>query len=77
VSKGLPSVSLRRVCRALDVSRSSVYLPKHGSPTSSAAPKLDEEMAGRLKELVQQHPTTLSNTTPIKFGVFFGLADRE
>ncbi len=53
----LPSVSLRRVCRALEVSRSSVYLPEEHSPTKSAGPKLDEEMAGRVHELVKRHPT--------------------
>jgi putative transposase len=57
VSKELPSVSLRRVCRALDVNRSSVYLPGEHCPAGSARPKLDEEMAGQLHALVQQHPT--------------------
>ncbi len=57
MSKALPLVSLRRVCRALEVSRSSVYLPEEHSPTKSAGPKLDEEMAGRVHELVKRHPT--------------------
>jgi hypothetical protein len=40
------------------VNRSSVYLPKHGPAASSAAPELDEQIAGLLHELVQQqHPT--------------------
>ena len=53
----MPTASLRRVCRALDVNRSTVYLPKHGPAASSAAPELDEQIAGLLHELVQQHPT--------------------
>jgi putative transposase len=53
-------VSLRRVCRALDVNRSSVYLagePIPSNPSKSAGSKMDEEMAGRLHALVKQHPT--------------------
>ena len=49
-------VSLRRVCRALDVNRSSVYLPVESSSKQAKA-RLDEEIVGRLKALVQQHPT--------------------
>jgi len=52
-------VPLRRVCRALDVNRSSVYLPGAGASSGSATtgPKVDDGMAGRLHELVKQHPT--------------------
>ena len=53
----MPQPSLRRVCRALNVNRSSVYLVGQHCPTKSGGPKMDEEMAGRLHELVQQHPT--------------------
>jgi putative transposase len=49
--------SLRRVCRALNVNRSSVYLVGQHCPTKSAGPKMDEEIAVRLHALVQQHPT--------------------
>ena len=49
-------MSLRRVCRALDVNRSSVYLPQQSS-SKHVKTRMDEEIVGRLKELVQQHPT--------------------
>ena len=56
MNKVLPLVSLRRVCRALDVNRSSVYLPQESSPKQTKT-RVDEEIAGRLHALVQQHPT--------------------
>jgi putative transposase len=34
-----------------------MYLPEEHSPTKSAGPKLDEEMASRVHELVKRHPT--------------------
>jgi putative transposase len=57
VSKVLPSLSLRRVCRALDVNRSSLYLSEERSLAGLAGPKMDEEMAGQLHVLVKRHPT--------------------
>ena len=50
-------MSLRRVCRALAVNRSSVYWPERPHSAGSPALKMDTEMAGRLHELVKQHPT--------------------
>jgi putative transposase len=56
VSEAVPQASLRHVCRALNVNRSSMYLPQQSSPKQAKA-RADEEIVGRLHALVQQHPT--------------------
>ena len=57
MSEVLPSVSLRRVCRALDVNRSSVYLTQGNASVEPRKARLDENLADRLHALVKQHPT--------------------
>jgi putative transposase len=54
VREALPSASFRRVCRVLEVSRSSAYLSVE---QPSRKTKLDEELTSRIHELVKQHPT--------------------
>ena len=54
--KTLPGASERRVCKVLEVSRSSVRLSKSGR-TLHTRPFLDEEVAENILHLIHQHPT--------------------
>ena len=49
----MTTVSQRRVCRVLSVSRSSL----NRQPRSPAKPVVDELLAARLKRLIEEHPT--------------------
>lgn len=50
----VPAASLRRICSVLDVSRSSLY-GEVSWPRRRRS--VDEELAGRIAELIKQHPT--------------------
>ena len=52
----LPTTSLRRICRVLDLSRSALYLP-NAPKDGPATAVLDMDLAQRVHALIQEHPT--------------------
>ena len=54
----LPDASLRRVCRVLASSRSTIYSSRTATGAAgSAKPAVDEMLAQRVRELAREHPT--------------------
>ncbi len=53
----LPTVSTRFICRVLGVTRSALDRHQPDDQTRPSAPG-DDELLARIKELIEQHPTS-------------------
>lgn len=54
----IPTASVRRICRVLSVSRSTLYALAAGSSlTTKTGVARDDELSARIHVLIQQHPT--------------------
>ena len=52
----MPEASERRVCRVLNVNRSTIYKKKNKRKSEGKSYELDEVMAERIKEVIHEYP---------------------
>ncbi len=57
MTTALPTASTRAICRVLGVARSALYRHQPAAPATTADADADAEVLGRIKELIEQHPT--------------------